>query len=95
MPILFDILTGSYDVLFYSIMIAAFVTIAFGSITIFSFKTDASWRRDQAVLVQADKDPLAHTPVIDQVLHQQVKWLKRTVSRKEGSEDDCFLFIPK
>ncbi|TGB05391.1 hypothetical protein [Halobacillus salinus] len=94
MLILFDILTGSYDVLFYSILLATFVTMAFGSISFFTFKADASWRKGQAVLVQTDSEPTGHRPIIDQVLHQQVKWLKRTVSRQEGSEDDCFLFIP-
>ncbi|MCA0969774.1 hypothetical protein LCM20_04085 [Halobacillus litoralis] len=95
MLLLFELLNGSFEVFFLSLVVPMLFTIALGTLSFFTLRASAtSLDKSKTMIVEMEASSSDERSIIDQVLHQLVKWLQRTVRRKEGSEDDHFLFIP-
>ncbi|MGI8317137.1 hypothetical protein [Halobacillus mangrovi] len=94
MNILVELLDGSYDLLFLSIYISVLVRISLEAIWTQMVADTSGWMSSRHIVPKKNDPQLIVLDDVVECANEMIRWLQRTVRRKESSkDDDHYLFI--
>ncbi|RWZ55317.1 hypothetical protein EQV77_11785 [Halobacillus fulvus] len=95
MTILFELMDGSYDLLFLSIYISTLTGLTLESMWSQFTNDTSAWIHERTVSFFRSEEGEVHDDRVDLPFEDLIHWLQRTVRRKEASDegDHTSLFV--